>query len=101
MQRTRTDQHRQLFAGVENVRSPPEIGLVRHDTRRSVTDTGMHGAMFARWRRHRVHFLHVVWNNDTCDRAFRFGGANGTINQVANCGRARCHVHVLVGDIFE
>ena len=101
MQRAGADKHRDFLAAVENVSRAAKIDIRRDNARRLIAHSRVHRAMFA-WRdRNRVHFLHVVWNDNAGDSAFGFRDANGTIDQMPDRRRARSHVHVFVRDIFE
>ena len=61
----------------------------------------MNGAVLSRGRFHRRHFLHVIRNDHAGYCAFRFCNSNRAINQMPYRRGRRCHMHVLVRDVFE
>ena len=77
-----------------------EILLRRHQPWQVVAETAEIGAMLAGRRGQHVHFLDIIGNNNAGDRPFGDGDAYRAINQVADLGRMRRHMHIIMGHIL-
>ena len=74
-----TDQHRDLLAGIEDVRGAPadrrSLGITRRGV---VTRARVHRVVRVRLLFHRVHLLHISWDDDA---------RQATVSSAARCAR--------------
>jgi hypothetical protein len=101
MQRTGTDQYRDLIPGVEHVRCTLEVSRGGDDARGRVSDTRVDSPVLAWWLLHRIELLHIVWHHDTGHSTLCLRDPQRSIDQVPHLRRRRHHVHILMCHVLE
>ena len=78
-----------------------EVARRRDGPRTRIAKRRMDRPVRARRRLDRLHRGHVVWDDQTRDRALIHRDPHGPVDQVPDLHRRRCHLDVLVCDVFE
>jgi hypothetical protein len=98
--RALADQHRDLLAGVQDLRRTSQLGVTGQRARLRVADARVRRAMGAARLRVR-HLLDVGRHDDAGRRARRQRDADGAVDQVPRLRRRVADVDELVRDVLE